>query len=304
MLWLKLALSTLLLAYLGWALDLSAIAERLAGVDWYWVALACMCLLIGQVFSAVRWAWLAEGLGLGVNILRKIQLYFLGMFLSLFLPSIIGGDVARGWMLARGRKSAGWPAAASVIMERISGVFGITLLVTGCLFFVTIPELFSTLWYTMVAGLWLLMLLTPKLWPRLQAMQVKRLAGWQQLPLLSPGFRSAWWRSLPVSVLFQALVIQAHVFLGLAAGLDLSWAAYGFIVCLVALASALPLSFNGFGIREGGYVGLAVWFGGNSDAAAAMAMLWVLVMLIVAAPGGLVLWRLGGTGALKKSPEE
>ncbi|MDX8408273.1 MAG: lysylphosphatidylglycerol synthase transmembrane domain-containing protein, partial [Mariprofundaceae bacterium] len=266
--------------------------------------LACMCLLIGQVFSAVRWAWLAEGLGLGVNILRKIQLYFLGMFLSLFLPSIIGGDVARGWMLARGRKAAGWPAAASVIMERISGVFGITLLVTSCLFFLTIPELFSTLWYTAVAGLWLAMLLTPWWWPRLQALQVKRLAGWQQLPLLSPGFRSAWWRSMPVSVLFQALVIQAHVFLGMAVGLDLSWAVYGFIVCLVALASALPLSFNGFGIREGGYVGLAVWFGGNSDAAAAMAMLWVLVMVIVAAPGGMVLWRLGGTGALRKPSED
>ncbi len=304
MFWLKLSLSALILAYLGWALDIPAVVERLSGVGWYWVVLACLCLLTGQVFSAVRWTWLARGLGLDVNILRKIQLYFLGMFLSLFLPSIIGGDIARGWMLARGRKAAGWPAAASVIMERISGVFGITVLVTGSLFFLTLPWSFSAVWYIAIAGLWLSMLLTPYWWPRLQALKIEKLSGWKQLPVLSAEFRSAWWRSLPVSILFQMLVIQAHVFLGMAVGLELSWAAYGFMVCLVALASALPLSFNGFGIREAGYVGLAVWFGGSSDTAAAMAMLWVLVMLIVAIPGGVVLWRLGGTGALRKPAGE
>jgi len=133
MLWLKFLLSGLLLAYLGWALDVGSIGVVLAGTDWRLVVLACLCLIVGQVFSALRWTWLARGLGLTVRTGRKIQLYFLGMFLSLFLPSIIGGDVARGYLLARGKLQSGWVAAASVVLERINGVLGLMLVVSLCM---------------------------------------------------------------------------------------------------------------------------------------------------------------------------
>ncbi|MFQ5582020.1 MAG: lysylphosphatidylglycerol synthase transmembrane domain-containing protein [Mariprofundaceae bacterium] len=298
---LKLLLSSALLAWLAWKLDLSAIFLRLQQIDLYWVALACLSLFVGQVLCALRWVWLARGLGLTVRVLRKIQLYFLGMFLSLFLPSIIGGDVARGYLLARGRKDAGWQAAASVILERINGVYALTLLVTACMLFLALPGPWWWFWLSAVLFLWLAMVFYPRIAGYLaQFKSPQWLAGWQALPLSAPEFRSAWWQSLPLSVVFQLLVVQAHVFLGLAVGLELSWAAYGFMVCLVALASALPVSFNGFGIREAGYIGLAVHFGGSSEAAASMALLWVLVLVLTALPGGVVLWRLGGTRALSK----
>jgi len=304
MLWLKLGLSGLLLAYLGWALDLRSIVDVLMGADWSLFIAACLCLIVGQFFSAMRWAWLARGLGLTVLTTRKVQLYFLGMFLSLFLPSIIGGDVARGWLLAKGKKDAGWPAAASVILERINGVLGLMLVVSMCMFFLDIPLLWVLLWNAGLAVLLLLICSTPWWWPRLlaSAWAEKRvkISGWNLLQLNSAAFQLAWWKSLPVSLLFQALVVQAHLFLGMAVGLELTWAAYGFMVCLIALASALPLSFNGFGIREAGYIGLVAWFGGSTEAAAAMAALWVLVLLIAALPGGWVLWRMGGTNILKK----
>jgi len=305
MLWLKLILSGLLLAYLVWALDLSSVGLVLQHADWRLFAAACLCLLFGQALSAMRWAWLARGLGLTVRMARKVQLYFLGMFLSLFLPSIIGGDVARGYLLAKGKENAGWPAAASVILERINGVLGLMLVVSLCMFFLPVPMLLVLLWNAGLLVLLLILCTTPWWWPRLlrSAWVVNRDgrgSGWKRLQINSPAFRQAWWKSLPLSLMFQALVVQAHVFLGMAVGLELSWFAYGFMVCLVALASALPLSFNGFGIREAGYIGLAVYFGASSEAAAAMAALWVLVLVVAALPGGLILWRMGGTQALKK----
>jgi len=298
---LKLLLSSALLAWLAWKLDLGAVFLRLRTVDVSLLGLACLCLLTGQVISALRWTWLARGLGLAVRTMRKIELYFLGMFLSLFLPSIIGGDVARAYLLARGHEHAGWQAAASVILERVNGVYGLTLVVTGCMLFLTLPDMWWRMWLAAALLLWLAMLLYPRLAGYLATWRMPRwLAGWRELPLHEPAFRAAWWKSLPLSVVFQMLVVQAHVFLGMAVGLNLSWAAYGFIVCLVALASALPISFNGFGIREAGYIGLAAYFGGSSEAAASMALLWVLVLAVVALPGGVVLWRLGGAKALNK----
>lgn len=299
MLWIKIFLSLLLLIYLGWSLDLAAIWLRLQATNWIWVTASMLCLLIGQLLSAIRWAWLAQGLGLVVNISKKVQLYFLGMFLSLFLPSIIGGDVARGYLLARGRKQAGWQAAASVLLERLNGLLGLGLLVSFCMFFLDLPGSWLWLWnVALLCGI-LLIIFIKSWWLKwVNLAWLQRWPGLKLLPITSAKLNKAWWQSLPLSLLFQILVVQAHVFLGMAVGLSLSWFSYGFMVCLMALASALPISFNGFGIRESGYIAFAVWFGAAADAAAAMAALWVLVLLIVALPGAYTLWKLGGTTIL------
>jgi len=300
MAWIKIALSLGVLGILLWTLDIQAIGMQLARVNVWWVVAACLLLVSGQILSALRWAWLARGLGLSVNTGRKIRLYFLGMFLSLFLPSIIGGDVARGYLLARGREQAGWPAAASVILERLNGVVGLVSIVAVAIWMMPLPALWLYSWLTGVVLLWLLMLSQPLWWSWFSRLPLpEKLSGWKALPLTGAAFRRAWLVSLPVSILFQLLVVAAHVLLGMAVGLQLSLPAYAIIVCLVALASALPISLNGLGVREAGYVGLAVYFGGNAEAAAAMAVLWLLVLLLAALPGGMMLWRLGGTKTLK-----
>lgn len=292
----KIGISLLLLAGLTHFIDLKAVLERLRSVNVLWVVLACFFLMIGQVLSAIRWTWLARGLGLVVQMSRKIELYFLGMFLSLFLPSIVGGDVARGYLLARGREGAGWAAAASVILERVNGVVAISIIATACMFGLDLPPQWWIAWLGAVFALWTGML-TYSFWHRRLPRWMKR---WQSLPIDQPAFYRAWWKSLPLSILFQALVVEIHVILGHAAGLEMSWPAYGVMVCLVALASAVPVSFNGFGVREAGYVGLAVYFGGSADAAAVMAALWVIVLAVAALPGAWVLWRLGGSAMIKQ----
>jgi hypothetical protein len=163
--------------------------------------------------------------------------------------------------------------------------------------FLPLPRFWLWAWLAVVALLWTAMLSYGFWHERLPHF----LSFWKRLPLTSAGFRAAWWKGLPISIVFQLLVVQAHVLLGHAVGLHLSWVAYGFMVCLVALASAVPISFNGFGVREAGYIGIAGYFGGGHDAAAAMAALWVVVLTLAALPGGIILWRLGGFGALAEA---
>ncbi|GMR00145.1 MAG: lysylphosphatidylglycerol synthase transmembrane domain-containing protein [Zetaproteobacteria bacterium] len=292
----KIGISLLLLAGLARYIDLEAVLERLKNVNFLWVVLASFFLMVGQVLSAIRWTWLARGLGLVVQMSRKIELYFLGMFLSLFLPSIIGGDVARGYLLARGREGAGWAAAASVILERVNGVVAISIIATVCMLGLDLPPQWWIAWMGAVFVLWAGML-TYSFWHRRLPRWMKR---WQSLPIDQPVFYHAWWKGLLLSVLFQTLVVEIHVILGHAAGLEISWLAYGVMVCLVALASAIPVSFNGFGVREAGYVGLATYFGGSAEAAAVMAALWVVVLAVAALPGAWVLWRLGGSSAIRR----
>lgn len=293
---LRILVSVALLAALLHYIDLHAVLTRLRQVDYLWVILSCSVLISGQVLCAIRWTWLARGLGLEVRASRKIQIYFLGMFLSLFLPSTIGGDFARGFLLARGREGAGWTAAASIILERVNGLLALTVITSLCMLSVDIPAHWRNLWLLGVAALWAGMLSYP-FWHR-------RLPGflhrWQGVAIDRPEFFAAWWKAMLLSLSFQSLVVVATMILGHAAGLGISWGAYGVMVGLVSLATTLPISFNGFGIREAGYVGFATYFGGNSAAAAVMAALWVIVLAVSAAPGAWVLWRLGGTAAFRR----
>lgn len=300
MIWVKAGVSFCLLLLLAWQLDLREIGANLKHAEAGWLLPALALLVTGQALSAVRWYLLARGLGLDVRLGRKLQLYFLGMFMSLFLPSIIGGDVVRGYLLAKGREGTVWKAAASVLLERLNGVVAIMVLVGVSLPWLDIPRVWMWLWLSGCLGLFLLQWMLPRFWPFVRRVSMPaKFSGWKQLPLEQRTFCRSWWMGLALSLLFQLMVVQAHVFLGMAVGLELGWAAYAVMVCLVALAAALPISFNGFGIREAGYLGFATYFGGAPDAAASMAVLWVVVLLLAALPGGAVLWKMGGSRAMK-----
>ncbi len=295
----KIAVTLGLIALIVHSVDLAETWRRIRTSSPAAILGAVALLGVGYILCGLRWAWIAEGLGLRVSGARKVRLYFLGMFASLFLPSTIGGDVVRGLLLARGegRRRPGIPAGASVILDRANGLVALvailSLLIPGRGF----PAGFVAAWFAGLALLIGLLVLAPRLWPRLPA----RLDRLRALPVDSSGFRRAWLRSLPVSALFQLIVIQAHVLLGGSVGLALSWTDYALMVGLSALVAIVPISLNGFGLREAGYVGLAAWLGGSPEAAAAMAALWVVALGIAALPGLWVLWRLGGVDAIRKA---
>jgi len=62
---------------------------------------------------------------------------------------------------------------------------------------------------------------------------------------------------------------------------------------LTNLASALPVSWNGLGVRESAYVFFLARVGVASEAAVALALLWLGVVLVGGAIGGIVYVSLG-----------
>jgi len=297
---LKLSLTAGLLVFLFRSVDLSDVWARIIGINPLWLVAAILLIATGYVLCGIRWAWISQGLGIEVSRSRKVRLYFLGMFASLFLPSTIGGDVIRGVLLAKGegRDGIGMAAAASVILDRVNGLYALLLLLTICLAMVPLPaDAWWWGWLALVAGMWIAM----PLLPRFMEWLPERLAKLKSLPLREPNFTRMWWRSMPVSFVFQLMIVQAHFLLGMAVGLEMSWPAFAVMVGLVAVVTMLPISLNGFGLREVGYVGFAGYFGGDTAAAAAMAALWVIVLALSSLPGLYVLWRMGGRRKVEAS---
>src|SRR6185312_12990478 len=127
------AATSILLLYISlrWV-NVKALADRLARCEPGWIALALVLMTTQITLLATRWQTIAGSCGASLTFPRALQLSFIGAFFNQVLPSTVGGDGARIYLLAR--SGAGWARATySVIIDRIVGVFVLALIVTACL---------------------------------------------------------------------------------------------------------------------------------------------------------------------------
>jgi glycosyltransferase 2 family protein len=92
----------------------------------YLLALAAISLGLNAV-SSIKWRLFLRDRGVGSSHIELFNLYLIGKFFSNFLPSMVGGDLARIYLLGR-QISSHAISAASVGLERATGIIGLTML--------------------------------------------------------------------------------------------------------------------------------------------------------------------------------
>ena len=137
------ASTSILLLYLSlrWV-NVSVLIERLSRIEFGWIVLALFLMVVQVALLAARWQTIAAACGANLRFMLVLQFNFIATFFNQVLPSTIGGDGARIWLLAR--KGSGWASAIySVLIDRIAGVFVLALVVIACLpwTFSLIPDL-------------------------------------------------------------------------------------------------------------------------------------------------------------------
>ncbi|MEM1381975.1 MAG: lysylphosphatidylglycerol synthase transmembrane domain-containing protein, partial [Pseudomonadota bacterium] len=92
----------------------------------YLVALLVLQVLLNGI-SSIKWRVFLRDRSVDVSLWTLFRLYLIGRFFNNFLPSMMGGDVTRSYLLGRKIKSQA-ASAASVTMERATGLVGLTIL--------------------------------------------------------------------------------------------------------------------------------------------------------------------------------
>jgi len=82
----------------------------------------CLCLII----NIFRWRFLLSSLGVNISIHEAFYSYFCGLFLNLFFPSFVAGDVFRSFCISQRYGDTG-KVASSVLMDRFSGAVALTI---------------------------------------------------------------------------------------------------------------------------------------------------------------------------------
>ena len=112
----------------------------LAQFDRNYIATLLLIELGLNGISSVKWSLFIHERGIQISQLRLFKLYLIGKFFNNFLPSMVGGDVARIYLLGQLMNSHS-RSFASVFLERATGVVGLTLLAAG--FALANPEILS-----------------------------------------------------------------------------------------------------------------------------------------------------------------
>ncbi|MFN2645596.1 MAG: lysylphosphatidylglycerol synthase transmembrane domain-containing protein [Burkholderiales bacterium] len=277
----RIALGLALLAAVVWYVDPRALARSLAAIEPRWFAAAVAASVVSNVFSAARWAAIGRGLGLVAPLAAAVTMYFRGMTMNVLLPgATVSGDLLRGFELGRLARNSLVPAAVSVLLDRLSGLWVLCAcsLVALLSAFVTgvVPIGRESGFY--IAGL-MVALIAPWLpLPFARAEKARREA------LAS---RGALGRSVWLSVMVQIFSAAALWCCARAAGVELSYAAMLAAAAPIFIMGAVPLGWGGFGAREAGAVVVLGVLGVAADQATATGLLYGLAAVlqgIAAAP--------------------
>lgn len=292
----KLAVSAGLLAAVAATVDSAALATLLARLAPAPALAAVILLAAITAVSGLRWWLVGRAIGAPLALKDCVALMFVGGFFTQVLPTSVGGDAVR--ILIAGRRGIPYGKAFNgVMLERASGLVALVLVVAGGVLWLGArlqpPVLAAVLLLALpaLAAVLAALCLLDRL-PRPLARLVRpfrALAGDARRVLLAPATALP---LLALSALAQVLVAGAAWFLAQGLGLGLGFADSLALVPAVILITFFPLSFAGWGVREGAAVVLLGVAGLAPDAALAVSVLLGLGLVAAGLPG-LVLWLAG-----------
>jgi uncharacterized protein (TIRG00374 family) len=123
----KATVSLSFFVFLFYFVNTRNLVETVKSMDVTYLLLSLVLAAVMVASSCLKWKVSVKLTGANVRFSRICSIYLIGYYFSNLLPSNIGGDVVRSYYLGRSLKSQP-QAAASVVLERFSGVLFLLLL--------------------------------------------------------------------------------------------------------------------------------------------------------------------------------
>jgi uncharacterized protein (TIRG00374 family) len=299
---LKLLVSVALLVgfFLAKKISFAAIGRELSGVAWGWLLLAFSLNAFGLLASAYRWRILAAALGDEIPLGALIRSYLVAQFFNNVLPTRFGGDVVRVWDGSRQNRSL-LRSAAVVLVDRATGLIVLFLFaLAASLFRLDMAREIPVIWAAILLGtaglLAAALFFLPsggRLIERLPAGGVLHKLRAKILDLRATilAYRKAprpFARATVWAVLLQLNVVLYYFLIGKALHLAIPLLDYFIVIPIVLLIQIIPVSVNGWGLREASYIEIFAFYGIGAAAAVSFSLVEVAFGLIIGLVGGAV----------------
>lgn len=274
--------------YLSKKIDFFRLPAVFHEISYNWLLVALLMQLASISVAAIRWKLVMDVLGFNEKSIFYQKLYFEGFFFSQALPGSVGGDAVRVLAL----KNNGYKLSDSIygiLVDRVSGLAG--LLLISLMSIPYAPDFVSNsivqaaliISTTGIIG-FMAVVFVHKILP--DGFALARLVNGvsRRFFMVYGSVRNASIQ-LILSIIVHALSILVVFFISISVGLGVDFSVFIFVMPLVFLVTILPVSFAGWGVREGAMVALFSMSGASQEAVLATSIVYGVVLIIASFPG-------------------
>ena len=299
---LKTTVSFGLLAFIFTRIDLNQVLSRLQNLSFPFVLFALLFYTGCQWLSCLRWQVVLKSAGYHIPIRYLLSSYFAGMFVSIFLPSSVGGDVYRVYRITKAI-DAPETAFASVFLERFTGLAAVFALAL-----VGIPPALKIIgsWDIVVLFLFcsgiiwggFLLIASPLLlrWSRPWLLKIRlgglcdRLDKVQLVVIQYLKHRQSLGLAIAISFVVQLSIIFYQYLLAQQLQIPISYLALLVFTPISIVVTLMPISLGGLGIQEGLWAYLFTRIGLTAEQAVLLSLTFTVLGWILALPGAIILF--------------
>lgn len=271
--------------------DLGEVAAAVRDGHWGWLVASFGVMAFVIVLGALRWWVFLEGAQIEMSAWNSIRPFAMSMVLNLVLPTAVAGDAVRTVVVGR-RSGRLLGAAAATVVDRLTAL---TLLFVVAWVAVavdseSVPSSLVVVLAWVTAGLIVAFgvgaLAAAGVRPVLHRLP-DRLAvmirdSWSMLRAWGGSRRLVAW-VVTLGLAYQVLAVLALILAGKTLGVDLPFALAAVSATIVLVATLIPVSVGGLGIREGGFVLLLGEAGIDAADATLTSLLSAAVVLLASA---------------------
>lgn len=299
-LFVRISVSVGLLSYIVTRFGVGTILAGLRDIEITFFALALILSVLGIFLSAAKWGLLLRIKGFEFSNRSLVTYYYIGQFFNAFLPTAIGGDSARMYFLHRD-SNTGIDSVSSVVVERLTGLLSICLIGGTAVILGRglLSRQTTVLIFGIASGVSLILVIsffTDAFTGPLER-TLFRIDFLDAGDLLEKTYTSVIaYRQysakigfvLVVSIFVRIISVIINYVVALGIGIDIDPVYFFVFIPVVELLLFVPVSIQGFGVREASYAYLFSLVGGSPTKAVSLAIAVQLLMVLNNILGGLV----------------
>jgi uncharacterized membrane protein YbhN (UPF0104 family) len=250
--------------------------------------------MLAQAISAFKWWLILHGSGINCSFFKTIIAYFVGMFVNILGIGTIGGDTARA-LLVSSNGSLTAKTVVSVFIDRAHGLAVLSAIGAGSAAWFghnRLPPIILSgvvLLGSVIVATWITLLLIPS---NLRSIVLSPFGkfGTQVSSAFEVIPRNPWLLAAitVVSGTFHFIQIALHGYMAYILNIKLPWSALFVGVPFTNIASTLPFSWQGLGVRENAYQFFLVPDYITSSDAIAFGAMWIFASTVSGITGGII----------------
>jgi uncharacterized membrane protein YbhN (UPF0104 family) len=289
----KVLISAAVIFAIGRRFEIGRLMSSLHHANIPYLVLSVVLAILAVPVVGKRWGLLAEMFLIQIPTALASRATFAGLFVGQVLPGAIGADVVRGWMVWNmGLRNN--MVIASIVADRIASLFavGVMILMSMPVLMRYLPQSIKTwIMWASIAGV-LGVLIMYALFKSARLVVAKKTGGALARRLLPREINvtvGIVLVSLGLAVIGHMLIILSAYFLSLAIGVNSSLWMWWLVMPIIILVTAVPVSINGWGVREFAMVHLWALFG-VAQADAFLISICMGIVAIASSLPGLWFW--------------